>query len=49
MVADSTEDAIIDTVEELYDDLGDIEEVMDYMRKALETAERSLRLKYGDY
>jgi len=49
LVADSTEDAIIDVVEELYDDLGNVDEVMDHMRKALESAEQSLRLKYGDY
>jgi len=49
LVADSTEDAIIDVVEELYDDLGNVDEVMDHIRKALESAEQSLRLKYGDY
>ena len=40
---------MIDAVEDLYDDLGNVDEVMDHIRKALESAEQSLRLKYGDY
>ena len=49
MVGDDIEDTMIDAAEDLYDDLGNVDEVMDHIRKALSIIEQHLGLKMGDY
>jgi len=49
MVADVAEDALYDIAEELYEDLGSIDEVLEYIKNVLPKIEQNLGLKYGDY
>jgi len=49
MVADVAEDALYDIAEELYEDLGSIDEVLEYIKNTLPSIKQNLGLKYGDY
>ena len=49
MVADISEDALYDLAEELYDDLGSVEEVIGYIENLLPKLEQHLGHKTGDY
>jgi len=49
MVVDVAEDALYDIAEELYEDLGSIDEVLEYIKNTLPSIEQNLSLKYGDY
>ena len=49
MVANVAEDALYDIAEELYEDLGSIDEVLEYIKNTLPSIKQNLGLKYGDY
>ena len=48
MVADEAEDAMYEIAEDLYDSLGSVDEVLDYLKKTLPKIETHLGLKFGD-
>lgn len=48
MVADEAEDAMYEIAEDLYDSLGSVDEVLDYIKKTLPKIETHLGLKFGD-
>jgi len=48
MVADEAEDAMYEIAEDLYDSLGSVDEVLDYLKNTLPKIETHLGLKFGD-
>jgi len=48
MVADEAEDAMYEIAEDLYDSLGSVDEVLNYLKKTLPKIETHLGLKFGD-